>query len=115
MRGCTNACIRPATRMPIESRRVELAYGRGTLPIDVPADAVVLRERFVPGLPDERAAIQAALRQPIGARPLAELVRPGDRVVLAHTDITRATPNDRLLPVVLDELEQAGVRRGDIT
>jgi nickel-dependent lactate racemase len=34
---------------------------------------------------------------------------------VVHTDITRATPNDRILPVLLEELESAGVRRADIT
>jgi nickel-dependent lactate racemase len=36
-------------------------------------------------------------------------------VVIVHTDITRATPNERILPVLLAELEQAGARREDIT
>ena len=34
---------------------------------------------------------------------------------MVHTDITRATPNDRILPVLLDELESAGIAREDIT
>jgi nickel-dependent lactate racemase len=42
-------------------------------------------------------------------------VKPGDTVVVVHTDITRATPNDRILPVLLAELEAAGVKRSDIT
>jgi nickel-dependent lactate racemase len=32
-----------------------------------------------------------------------------------HSDITRPRPNDRVLPVLLGELEAAGVRRQDIT
>jgi nickel-dependent lactate racemase len=68
-----------------------------------------------PQVPDEPAALRAALRQPIQSPPLAALVHPGDRVVIAHSDITRATPNDRILPVLLAELEAAGVRRQDIT
>ena len=36
-------------------------------------------------------------------------------VAIVHTDITRATPNDRLLPVILAELEAGGIRREDIT
>jgi lactate racemase len=74
-----------------------------------------LATRFMPGLPDEAAAIREALRQPIASAPLAELVKPGDTVVIAHSDITRATPNARLLPVLLAELEAAGVAREDIT
>jgi nickel-dependent lactate racemase len=69
----------------------------------------------VPGVPDETAAILAALRDPIGSAPLRDKVKPGDKVVVVHSDITRATPNDRLLPVILKELEAAGIRREDMT
>jgi nickel-dependent lactate racemase len=45
---------------------------------------------------------------------LSEKVKAGDRVAIVHTDITRATPNERILPLLLAELEQAGIRRNDI-
>lgn len=95
--------------------QIRLAYGRQGLTIAVPERAEVLEPRFVPGLQDEVAAIRAALRDPIDSAPLADLVRPGDRAVVVHTDITRATPNARMLPVLLEELESAGVSREDIT
>ena len=94
---------------------VKLAYGRTGLLVAVPDTADVLAPRFVPGLPDEAGALLSALRQPIASPPLADLVKPGDRAVVVHTDITRATPNDRLLPVLLAELEAAGVRHEHIT
>ncbi len=94
---------------------VTLAYGRSGLTIDLPDDADIIRPAFTPGLENEVAALRDALRRPIGSPPLVDLVRPGDAVVVVHTDITRATPNDRMLPVLLAELEGAGVRRGDIT
>jgi nickel-dependent lactate racemase len=94
---------------------ITLRYGREGLPVTLPDGVDVVTTRFVPGLLDEAAAIREALRQPIGSAPLAELVKPGDTVVVAHSDITRATPNARLLPVLLAELEDAGVAREDIT
>jgi len=94
---------------------VRLAYGRHGLSVEVPESADIIAPRLIQGLPDERLALAAALRHPLGARPLRELVHPGDTVVVVHTDITRATPNARILPVLLEELEQAGVRRGDTT
>lgn len=94
---------------------VNLAYGRHGLSISVPETAEVVRTRFQPGLPDEAQAVGQALRQPIGCPPLAQLAKPGDQVVVVHTDITRATPNDRILPVLLAELEEAGLERQDIT
>jgi lactate racemase len=95
--------------------RVKLAYGREGLSLDLPDPVDVVSSPWVPGLPDEAQALRDALRRPIQCEPLAALARPGDRVVIAHTDITRATPNDRMLPVLLAELEAAGVRRADIT
>ena len=94
---------------------VALAYGRHGLRVNLPDHCHLVRPRPAPGLPDEPAALRQALRQPIGSPPLAALVRPGHRVVVVHTDLTRATPNDRLLPVLLAELEAAGVARADIT
>ncbi len=94
---------------------VKLAYGRQGLTLDLPDPVDVVASPFVPGLPDEAQALREALRHPIESAPLAARVKPGDRVVIAHSDLTRATPNDRILPVVLAELEAAGVRPADIT
>ena len=99
----------------LEAMDIKLAYGRHGLNIKLPERVDVLTPRFVPGLPDEIEALREALRNPIGSAPLAKLVKPGEKVVVVHTDLTRATPNARILPVLLDELEMAGVARGSIT
>jgi nickel-dependent lactate racemase len=56
------------------------------------------------GLPDEKGAVRAALAAPISARPLREWIKPGIRVCIAFTDLTRATPNERLIPWLLEFL-----------
>lgn len=94
---------------------VILAYGRHGLTIDIPDSADVFQPQYVPGVPDEAEALRQALRSPIGSPALRELVRPGHQVVIVHTDITRATPNARILPVILEQIEAAGVERQDIT
>lgn len=94
---------------------VNLAYGRTGLDVDLPDGCEVLRGREAPGLPDEAQALRDAIRAPVSGPPLARRIRPGGRAVVVHTDITRATPNDRMLPVLLDELELAGVARADIS
>lgn len=83
---------------------VELAYGRGQVPVQVPDDATVIAPAFLPGLPDERAAVARALEDPIRAAPLRDWVRPTDRICIVFTDITRATPNERLIPWLLEVL-----------
>jgi nickel-dependent lactate racemase len=98
-----------------QTKKVHLAYGREGLTLDLPGPIDVVAAPFVPGLPDEAEALRAALRRPIGSPPLTALVKPGDRVVITHSDITRATPNERILPIVLAELEKAGVARRNIT
>ena len=102
-------------RDAIERKRIRLAYGKQGLEIDVSADATVIEPRYVEGVADEREAIVKALRAPIACDPLRDQVRAGHKVAIVHTDITRATPNERLLPPLLAELESAGIRRGDIT
>jgi nickel-dependent lactate racemase len=82
------------------------------LPVEVPARHVtVIEPKFVPGLPDEREAFREAVRRPIGARPLAELVSPKDRVAIVIPDITRPLPSDRLLPWVFEELSHVPPER----
>ena len=93
---------------------LRMNYGRDGLSVDVLEDAAILRTREVPGVLDEITVIQQALRNPIQQHPLRDLVRTGSHVVVIHSDITRSTPNSRLLPVILDELEAAGVKRDDI-
>lgn len=95
--------------------RVRLAYGRNGLSVDLPDTTHVIEPRYAPGVPDETRAIHEALKQPINSPPLADLVEPGDRVVIVHTDITRATPNDRIAPPLLAALEAAGVDSDHIT
>lgn len=95
--------------------RLKLSYGRQGLEINLPAETDVIEPRFVLGLPDEASALRESFHSPINSPSLGDLIEAGDRVVVVHTDITRATPNDRILPVLLDELEKSGVNRADIT
>ena len=84
---------------------VELAYGRGRLTVDFPAErTTVLEPAYVRGLPDEAAAIRRALRAPLGSPPLASLVKPDQSVAVSVCDITRPMPSRTLLPVLLGEL-----------
>jgi lactate racemase len=94
--------------------KVELAYGQGYLRVEFPEDrTTVIEPAHKPGLPDERAAIFDALDNPIGAKALRAAIRPTDRVCITFTDLTRATPNERLIPWLLEYL--ADVARENIT
>src|SRR5262249_24101658 len=86
-------------------RKVALAYGKTGLEIGVPDDAAVIEPHHLEGLTDERAAVVIALRNPIGAPPLRASVNESDRVAIVISDITRPTPNHKLVPWILAELE----------
>ncbi len=95
--------------------QVHLAYGQNGLNVELPDTTNVVTSRFTPGVGDEATALRDALRAPIESAPLAAKVKPGDKVVICHSDITRATPNERIMPVLVAELEAAGIARQDIT
>ena len=85
--------------------KVNLAYGSGHLPIEVPDDrTTVIEPAHIDGLADEKAAVLDALQNPIGSQPLLERISPDAKICIAFTDITRATPNDRIIPWLLEHL-----------
>jgi nickel-dependent lactate racemase len=100
---------------------IALAYGRTGLPINLSSDVDVITPHFVAGLPNEEAALRNAIHIPIGSPSLKNMIANAGRpagslqTVVVHTDITRATPNDRILPVILSELESSGIQRKNIT
>ena len=67
------------------------------------------------GVADSRAEIERALSQPIGTERLREIAKAGDRVAIVVDDATRATPSYLMIPPLLDELNQAGVKDEDVT
>jgi nickel-dependent lactate racemase len=95
--------------------KVHLAYGRDGLTVELPdKNVTVVEPQYVPGLPDEAAALRAALRQPTGSPPLVEVLKAHETVAISFCDITRPMPNDRVLPVLLQEVERV-VPRAHIT
>ncbi len=85
--------------------RLQLQYGQHGLWIDIPSDDVtVIEPRCLPGLPDEAAEFQAAVRRPIDSAPLKDLIKPSDKVALVVPDITRPFPAHRVLPWLFAEL-----------
>jgi nickel-dependent lactate racemase len=86
--------------------RVHLAYGQDRLPVELPdACTTVIEPVQALAIADEKQAVLKALVNPIQCRPLAQWLRPDSRVCITFTDKTRATPNHRLIPWLLEYLE----------
>ncbi len=62
-----------------------------------------------------KRAVEEAIQHPIGTPRLKDLVKPGQKVALIVTDITRQLPEETILPLLLKELKQGGIRKEDIT
>jgi nickel-dependent lactate racemase len=85
-------------------KRVKLAYGKTGLEVNVPDDAVVIEPRYLEGLADEKGAVLAAMRNPVGTPPLSKMVKASDTVAIVISDLTRPTPNHKLVPWIIEEL-----------
>ena len=85
--------------------QVDLAYGRGVLSVDLPDDrTVVITPRHAERVNDEHAALMESLDSPIGSLPLRQRIKAEDKLCVLFTDSTRATPNERMVPWLLDHL-----------
>ncbi|WP_121821362.1 lactate racemase domain-containing protein [Halostella salina] len=93
---------------------MELPLGTGTVEASFPDCDVTVADPPGGEAVDPHAAAERAVADPHGPS-LAERVAPGDDVAVVVTDVTRATPDDALLDVLLDELRDGGVDRTDVT
>ncbi|MGG1599819.1 MULTISPECIES: nickel-dependent lactate racemase [Paenibacillus] len=84
--------------------KTTLLYGTEGLTIEVPDHSVIVEPKHLDGLKDEKKAVQDALRHPIGTPPLREMVKETDTVAIVISDITRPTPNHKLVPWLIEEL-----------
>lgn len=60
-------------------------------------------------------AVRYALRNPIGAPMLHELVKPKQKIAIVASDISRPVPSYEIIPEILEELFAAGCVAEDIT
>ena len=97
--------------------KYQVPFGKTTLQFSLPPtmQTGLAVSRPVEPVKNVTEAIREALAHPIGTSPLPELVRPGNRVCIVFTDITRSSPDHLLVPALLADLEKAGVRDEDIT
>lgn len=97
--------------------KLEFGFGTGVQSVEVPEKNLmgVLMSNDVPrGLMNEEE-VTRALQNPIGAPRLKDIVKPGEKIVIVTSDITRPCPTYRIMPPLLDELYAAGCRAEDIT
>ena len=94
-----------------------LPFGKETIQFSLPSGLRVTQavSKAVNPVSDEQNAVAKALDNPIGSPRLRNMVRPGNRICIVFTDITRSCPDELLVPPLLSELKAGGIRDEDIT
>lgn len=97
--------------------RLAFGFGKGVQTVTMPERnllGVLMANEMEHPLRGE-AAVRAALQMPIGAGKLREMARPGQKIAIVVSDISRPVPSSVLLPPILEELQTAGCQRENVT
>ena len=99
-----------------EELTVTVNYGNNALNANIPSNLLLFTADMKKHAPmvDIRSALIAKLDQPIGIGPLKNEVKAQDKVLILIDDNTRNTPVAMLLPIMVDYLEDAGVKQNNI-
>lgn len=97
--------------------KLEFGFGAGVQTVELPERNLlgILTANAVEHGCTGQAEVARALAEPIGAPPPEAVVRPGEKIAIVTSDITRPCPTWLILPPLLDRLYGAGVRKEDIT
>jgi lactate racemase len=88
--------------IPFIDRELEIELPEKNLLFD-------LSPKVIAPVPDFEQAILGALHHPIGTPTLEALLRPNWKIALIADDNTRPTPVDRIIPILLEILNRAGI------
>ena len=96
--------------------KVPFGFGSAEIQIDIPDRnlAGILHANEIERETDESNIIVNALTHPIDSPRLRELVKPGEKIAIITSDITRPMPSKKVLPFILSELKSASIRDEDI-
>ncbi|MBF7096739.1 nickel-dependent lactate racemase family protein [Alkalibacter mobilis] len=96
---------------------IALGFAKKKIAIDIEDNKVlgVLKPNEVLVRNTGADEVKRALEKPINSPRLKDVVKPREKVVIITSDITRPMPSSVVLPLVIEELNQAGVIDEDIT
>ncbi len=108
---------RDTRAMVSTSTVIDIAYGKGALPVRVPGDCdiTVIRQLPMAPIPEPSNAVRKALRSPVAAPPLATLARGKRSACILVCDITRPVPNHLFLRPIIQTLLKAGIKASNVT
>ena len=97
--------------------KVQIPYAKNMVELEAPESQVVgVRvPRSMPPAPDPDALLRQSIENAFEERGLAAKAGPTARACIAITDRTRSTPNRRIVPMLIDQLNTCGVPDQNIT
>ncbi len=93
-------------------KTISLPFGNSVLNINLPEENLlgVYSPADLAPVADISMEVERALANPMESLPLGKLVEGKKNVVLVADDNTRPTPTDKIIPVILRELNTAGIK-----
>ena len=97
--------------------KMQIPYGREKLMLELPEDRVVgvRNPRPMEAVSDPDSLLRESIDAAFEKQDLAAEARPGATACIVVTDRTRSTPNERIVPILLDQLNALSVPDEGIT
>lgn len=95
--------------------KTNLICGKKSISLEVPDSALLIDIKPAASLENPASAVQNALENPIGTKPLSILAKNRENACIVISDVTRPVPNKLILPPILKTLEESGIAREKIT
>lgn len=94
---------------------VHMPYDTGEFVVELPNHALIADPPVTPAVDDPRAAVRAALEQPIKSARLRDIALGKQSATIVINDVTRPSPTQLLVEELLVELADAGLTDDQIT
>lgn len=96
---------------------IKLGYGNTDVCVSIKDENLLglLHSNELKETVNESKELERAMKNPIGLPQLKEIVGSNDTIAIVTSDITRPMPSKKVLPFVLKELEEAKVKKENIT
>jgi nickel-dependent lactate racemase len=100
----------------LKNNRIKIRYGYEWIEIDLPKgiDFYEAKIEEFKSIDNMEYAIKEKLIKPIGIENLNDIIDSNSKVVILVDDYTRATPAYKILPILINEIENKGVKKENI-
>ena len=101
----------------MKNKELRITYGKEDIYFTIPEEnyCYYIEPKKVNQNKDDEFYVKKAFYDPIGSLLLNKTLASGMKILLIVDDITRPTPKKRLIPLIVKELVDLGIKKKDIT